>query len=121
MKYDIEIVLKKLSLSKFRSSFSLTSKDIEYINNKGWETIKSHAADFVISRLVKIDLKKDGKQTPFRGHPVFIAMHATATCCRGCLNKWYKIPKDRDLNNQEIKFILTLIIKWLKKEVNNSL
>ena len=48
-------------------------------------------------------------------------MHATATCCRGCLNKWYKIPKDRDLNNQEIKFILTLIIKWLKKEVNNSL
>ncbi len=26
--------------------------------------------------------RNDGKQTPFRGHPVFTAQHATATCCR---------------------------------------
>ncbi len=25
-----------------------------------------------------------------KGHPVFVAQHATATCCRECIRKWHK-------------------------------
>ena len=39
--------LKELSYSKFRSSFKLRSKDIEYINKVGLDKIKSHTYDFV--------------------------------------------------------------------------
>ena len=67
----------------------------------------------------KYDIEKDGKQTPTKGHPVFIAQHATACCCRGCLNKWYHIPKDRDLNEKEINFIKALLITWIEREYNN--
>ena len=74
-------VLDSLSKSKFRSSFKLKSKDIEYINDKGIEKIKSHAYDFINKRLKPKVILNDGKQTPMRGHPVFIAQHATATCC----------------------------------------
>ena len=85
--------LKKLALSKskFRNSFKLKMKDLEYISSKGLETIKSHAYDFVNQRLRPELILNDGKQTPMKGHPVFIAQHATATCCRGCLYKWRKI------------------------------
>ena len=82
---NYEDMLYKLSKSKFRSSFKLKTKDIDYINEKGIDTIKSHAYDFISKRLAPEVILNDGKQTPMRGHPVFIAQHATATCCRSCL------------------------------------
>lgn len=84
------IIYKKLdSLSKstFRSKFKLKDNDIYYIRNKGINTIIDHAYDIVINRLSSSIIDNDGKQTPMRGHPVFIAQHATATCCRSCLHK----------------------------------
>ena len=84
-----------LKQSKFRSKFSLSQKDHYYITAKGLETIKEHTYQFVNSRVASDFPKNDGKQTPMRGHPVFIAQHATATCCRGCIQKWYGIEKGR--------------------------
>ena len=63
--------------------------------------IRSHAEDFVRTRLAPKYIPNDGKQTPMRGHPVFIAQHACACCCRGCLNKWYRVAKDKQLNEAE--------------------
>lgn len=80
-----------LNNSKFRSKFHLSQKDKEYIYDKGIDTIRSHAADFVKNRLSAENPDNDGKQTPMRGHPVFIAQHASACCCRGCLEKWHNI------------------------------
>lgn len=89
----IEQALLKLEKSKFRSSFKLKEKDREYVKNKGMDTVRSHARDFVRDRLAPSFIANDGKQTPMRGHPVFIAQHATACCCRGCLNKWTEYRK----------------------------
>jgi len=88
--------LASLARSKFRSKFKLTKKDRDYIATKGLETIKDHAFQFVNSRVAYDFPKNDGKQTPMRGHPVFIAQHATATCCRGCIQKWHGIETGRD-------------------------
>ena len=114
--YDI---LKKLSMSKFRSSFHLKEKDINYINSKGIDTIKSHAYDFINSRIAPLNIINDGHQTPMKGHPVFIAQHATATCCRGCLYKWHHIEKNKSLNDNEINYIVNIIMKWIDKEYKN--
>ena len=115
---EIEDILYKLSKSKFRSSFHLKQKDLVYVNNKGISVIKKHAYDFVEKRLKPSNLKNDGKQTPYKGHPVFIAQHATATCCRGCLNKWYHISKNKNLTDKEVDFIVNLIINWIIKETD---
>lgn len=106
-------ILKKLSKSNFRSNFKLKEKEIKYINEKGIETIKEHCYDFIYKRLSK-KLPNDGKQTPMKGHPVFIAQHATATCCRTCLYKWHKIPDDIVLDKQQIDYIVNLIMEWIK-------
>ena len=114
---DINNCLLKLQNSKFRSSFHLSEKDKLYIQNKGLDTIKSHAYDFINKRIAPKNILNDGKQTPMRGHPVFIAEHATATCCRKCLFKWYHISPNRELTNNEIDFIVELIMSWIKNEI----
>ena len=108
-----DIIFEKLYRSKFRSSFKLKDKDI---NKNGLDKIREHAYDFINKRLSKKDIPNDGKQTPMKGHPVFIAQHATATCCRSCLYKWYKIKKDKDLSIKEIDYIVNIIMKWIIKE-----
>ena len=113
-------ILFRLSKSKFRSSFHLKDKDIEYIKEKRLEKIEEHAYDFLRKRLAPAYIPNDGKQTPMRGHPVFIAEHATATCCRNCLSKWYHIPKERELTKEEIVFLVDVIMTWIKKEQVSS-
>ena len=104
-----------LAKSAFRSRFKLANKDKEYIQAKGIEKIRSHAADFVQKRLAPAVIPNDGKQTPMSGHPVFKAQHATATCCRGCLEKWHKIPKGRELSQQGQEYIVNVIMEWIKR------
>lgn len=111
----IDDKLFSLSKSKFRSSFKLRKRELFYLNEKGFEVIEDHVNYFIRERLAKKDLLNDGKQTPMKGHPVFIAQHATATCCRGCLYKWHHIEKDRELTEKEIRFIVALIMEWIKK------
>ncbi len=115
-KMNYDQILYSLSKSKFRSSFHLKQKDTEYINNKGLTKIKEHAYDFIKKRLAPAIIENDGKQTPMRGHPVFIAQHATATCCRGCLEKWHKITPGKELSQKEIDYIVELIMAWIDKE-----
>lgn len=110
--------LDSLIKSKFRSSFHLKEKDILYVNNKGYERIESNAYDFVKNRLAPEVINNDGKQTPMRGHPVFIAQHATATCCRECLYKWHHIEKFRKLTKDEIDYIVKLIMTWIIEDIN---
>ena len=111
-----QYVLRKLAAlkkSKFRSKFRLTSKDRAYIAQKDIETIRQHAYQFVRTRIAADFPKNDGKQTPMRGHPVFIAQHATATCCRGCIQKWHGYEKGRALKDDGVDFVVALIMGWI--------
>lgn len=116
---DVNIVLEALQKSKFRSSFHLSKKMKDYVKEKGLETIERHAYDFINSRIKPENIKNDGSQTPMRQvHPVFIAQHACACCCRGCILKWYKIPNNRELTTDEVDYIVKLLLTWIKKECN---
>ncbi len=117
----IDEALAKLQKSKFRSGFHLTKKDIEYINEKGLDVIRTHAADFVAKRLAPAEIPNDGKQTPMRGHPVFVAQHACACCCRGCLNKWYRVPQGRALTRTEQQKTVNLLMAWIEKEYRDKI
>ena len=111
-------ILDRLSKSKFRSSFHLNNKMKDYVNDKGLDKIREHTLDFICKRLKPKYIENDGKQTPMKGHPTFIAQHATATCCRGCIYKWYHIPKNRKLTKEEIDYLVKIIMTWIKKQNN---
>lgn len=120
MKKNTEAVnqaLNKLKRSEFRSRFHLKDQDLLYIKKKGMAVIRSHAEDFIRKRLAPADIPNDGKQTPMRGHPVFIAQHGTATCCRKCLYRWYRIPYGRALTAEEQEFVVDLITEWISRQI----
>lgn len=112
----IDEALNKLKKSKFRSRFHLSDKDKQYIDDKGLTTIRRHAEDFIAQRLAPDNIPNDGKQTPMCGHPVFIAQHACACCCRGCLFKWYRVNPKKQLSPTEQEKIVNLIMVWIERE-----
>lgn len=111
----IDEALDKLEKSKFRSGFHLTEKERRYLEEKGAAVIRSHARDFVKHKLAPAEPLNDGKQTPMHGHPVFKAMHATACCCRGCLNKWYGVPAHKELTEAQQQKIINLLMAWIER------
>ena len=112
--------LEELKKSKFRSSFKLRKYMISYIDEKGMHTLTKHAYEIIIKNISSASPINDGKQTPTKNHPVFIAQHACACCCRSCLEKWHHIPKGRKLTNNEINYIVALITEWIKREYKNQ-
>jgi len=110
-----------LAKSVFRCSFQLRGKDLAYLHDKGLPLVLTHAQDFIAKRLVPALIPNDGKQTPYRGHPVFVAQHATACCCRGCLEKWHRIPQGRALTSEETAHIMAVLERWLRKEMEMNI
>ena len=104
----------RLTRSRFRSRFRLAESDRAFIAREGWETIASHSRKIVRERLAPAEPPNDGRQTPMRGHPVFLAQHATATCCRGCLAKWHGIPSGRPLSAEEVEYVVAVHLAWLR-------
>jgi Domain of unknown function (DUF4186) len=109
--------LDRLSGQRFRAKFHLRGRDAALVQLRGRETIRQHAEDLIGKRLAPALPCKDGKQTPYRGHPVFVAQHATATCCRSCLERWHEIPRGRELTGDERAYVVDTIWRWIEREL----
>lgn len=113
---DPDELFAALARSTFRSRFRLGAKETSYLDEKTLAVVLEHGRRFVVERLADAQPKNDGRQTPMRGHPIFIAQHATATCCRGCLAKWHRIPEGQALTSAEIDYIVAVLARWLGKQ-----
>jgi predicted Fe-S protein YdhL (DUF1289 family) len=110
---DLDEVFERLQRSPFRRKFRLRGTERDDLDRKGLDVVLEHGRDFLENRLAPASPANDGKQTPMRNHPVFVAQHATATCCRGCLEKWHAIPRGRALNDEEKRYVLDVLRRWL--------
>jgi hypothetical protein len=113
---DLEELFAALGRSEFRRRFRLRGCEAAYLHEKGLDIVLVYARQFIESRLAPAEPANDGRQTPTRNHPAFIAQHATATCCRGCLEKWHGIPKGRSLSAAEIDYVVAVIRRWLVQQ-----
>ena len=113
---DLDDLFAALARSAFRSRFRLETKDRAYLRRKTLPVILDHGRDFITRRLAPAAPAKDGRQTPMRGHPVFVAQHATATCCRWCLAKWHRIARGTPLSDEQVDYVLEVIGRWLRDQ-----
>jgi hypothetical protein len=111
----------RLRRSKFRARFHLAGKDREYVGGRTPEVLAAHARDLITKRLAPAKPRNDGKQTPYRGHPVFVAQHATATCCRSCLQKWHGIPAGHELTLAQQDHIVDVLLAWIYADFSLSM
>lgn len=110
-----EDLFERLARSKFRSRFRLSGKERDYVAIRAREEMAAHARDIIARRLAPAFPRKDGAQTPYRGHPVFIGQHATGTCCRSCLEKWHGIPKGVELTPEQQDYVVDVLLAWMYK------
>jgi hypothetical protein len=112
---NVDELFLALARSTFRSRFCLGPKERAYLAEKSLPVVLEHGRKFIQERLTPAEPKNDGRQTPMRGHPIFIAQHATATCCRGCLEKWHRIPRGRTLSGEETRYVLDVLARWFSQ------
>jgi predicted Fe-S protein YdhL (DUF1289 family) len=113
---DLDEVFPALANSSFRRRMRLRGAELGYLRSRGMDVVMQHAADLIGRRLAPAQPENDGKQTPMRGHPVFIAQHATGTCCRGCLAKWHRIPAGQPLDDAARAHVLAALRRWLEAQ-----
>jgi predicted Fe-S protein YdhL (DUF1289 family) len=112
----LDEVFARLAGSAFRRRFRLRDEELAYLRRRGMGTVLRHADEMIAARLAPAQPPNDGSQTPMRGHPVFLAQHATATCCRGCLAKWHHIPKGREMTEDERRYVVSVIARWIGEQ-----
>jgi hypothetical protein len=117
---ELDDLFAALSRSKFRAKFKLRGRELQMVRTKGIDAIMTHASKIITGRLAPAIIPNDGKQTPWRNHPVFVAQHATATCCRGCLEKWHRIPRGHELDANEMEHVLAVIRRWLSSQCSQD-
>ncbi|WP_272653815.1 DUF4186 domain-containing protein [Microbacterium sp. EF45047] len=110
---ELDARLHRIGKHPFRAKFRLYGRDRAIVDLRGMATVRRHAAEIIETRLAPAAPRNDGRQTPYRGHPVFVAQHATATCCRACLSRWHGIPAGRDLDAAEKEYVVEAICRWI--------
>jgi hypothetical protein len=114
---DSDDLFAALARSRFRSRFRLGPKERAYLLEKTLPVVLDHGRKFLYERLAPANPKNDGRQTPMRGHPIFLAQHATAICCRGCLAKWHYIPEGQALTDEQIEYLIAILARWLNSQM----
>lgn len=117
---DLDDVFAALDRSSFRRRFALNDLERRYVLEHGRSKLRAQARAIVQDRLAPARPRNDGKQTPTRGHPVFVAQHATAVCCRGCVEKFHGIPQGRPLRPEELQYLLDVLQRWLGEQIRDG-
>lgn len=119
---DVTYTFEALKFEMIRHHFwhvELDQKAVNYARRKG----VSGLYDAVRSRLSKsvgpADNPFDGRQTPMAGsgNPVHYAQHATASCCRKCIEYWHGIPPNRSLKEEELDYLTELAMLYLQERL----
>jgi len=116
---ELDQRLDLIARHPFRTKFHLHGRERVIAELSDPATMRLHAHDLIAKRLAPAEPVKDGRQTPYRGHPVFVAQHATATCCRTCLERWRQIPKGRALSRTEHAYVVDVICRWIEREARS--
>ena len=109
---DVQYTFAALKNEMIRHYFfhrELDERAVRHAQRKGRIQLKVAARSRLTKYLASAQLARDGRQTPFEGNAIYYAQHATATCCRTCLQYWHDIPKGRELTTEEQEYCAALV------------
>lgn len=117
---ELDARIAEIGRQPFRARFHLRGRDRATAILRGPSAIRAHANDLIARRLAPAFPRNDGKQTPYRGHPVFVAQHATATCCRSCLSRNHGIEPGVELTLEQREYVVDVICRWIELELEGG-
>jgi len=116
---DVEYTFQALKYETIRHHFwhvALDEKAVKYARRDGLKQLRDDSESRVRKSLgpEASRIFRDGTQTPKTGKALFYAQHATATCCRKCVEYWHGIPRDRALSDEEIGYLAALVFRYIE-------
>lgn len=88
-----------------------------HARRKGKSGIRTAAKKMITKKIAPAEPDYDGRQTPREGNTIFYAQHATASCCRKCVEEWHGIPMGRQLTDEEIEYLSELVCRYVEKRL----
>jgi len=86
----------------------IDQKAVNHARRKGVVGMHEAAKARIIASVALAEPVRDGRQTPWAGNALYYAQHATASCCRRCIEEWHGIPRGRALAENEIQYLVDL-------------
>lgn len=117
---DATFTFEQLKLELIRHYFwhvEFDQKALDHALRKGRKALHAAARRRLESSVGRAGSPYDGRQTPFKGNTLYYAQHATASCCRACMEYWHAIPKDRDLTEDELEYLASLMVLFLDERL----
>ena len=109
--------LKNEMIRHFFFHGELDERAVRHAQRKGRVQLKEAARHRLGKYLSPATPARDGRQTPFAGNAIYYAQHATATCCRTCLEYWHDIPKGQELTAEEEAYCAALVDCFLDERL----
>jgi hypothetical protein len=88
-----------------------------HARRKGGVLLREAAAHRLRQSVGSANPPRDGRQTPMDGNIIYFAQHATACCCRTCMEYWHAIPKGRELSDEEIAYFTELVMLYVNERM----
>lgn len=114
---DAEYMFEALQSEWIRHYFfhvRMEQRAINYARRKGKDGLAEAVRKHIHNSVGDAEPFHDGRQTPMGGDdPINYAQHATASCCRRCIEEWHGIPMGRALTAEEIQYLTELALRYL--------
>ena len=118
---DVNYTFESLRYELIRHHFwhiSLSQYAIDYARRKGKIALAQAAQKRIQQAVGNPTHPLQGRQTPRESSPtanaIHYAQHATASCCRPCLEEWHGIPLDRPLTTDELTYLTELAMLYVE-------
>lgn len=109
-------IFRRLNCSKVCCKFKLKDDQWDYLAKRGFDSILLEGRTLIVKIFSEEAKHHSCKVAPVQNHPIFTALHATGTCCRSSLEKWHKIPKNKELREKDIFYILLVVKEWIIRQ-----
>lgn len=98
---------------------TICQEAIDHAHERGLYRLRADAEKIIGKSVSAEKPYRDGYQTPREGSPeiVHYAQHATAACCRKCIEYWHGIPQGRALASTEVAYLQDLIMRYIEERV----
>lgn len=117
---DVAFTFETMRTEYIRHHFwhvEIDDSSLEHARKKGMIALMDDVPKRLMQSIAKANPFRDGTQTPFHGRAVYYAQHATATCCRKCVEEWHAIPRGRALTENELQYLTQLVIRYLQERI----
>jgi hypothetical protein len=109
---DLEYTFGSLKYELIRHHFwhlEIDQRAKNYARRKGRIGMRAAAERRIRKSVAPAEPAFDGRQTGNSANPLFYAQHATATCCRKCIEYWHGVAQKRPLSAEEVQYFTALV------------